>query len=967
MKTLTTYCTLILCTSFIFLNFLTYGSSVFTVDAGTYNAICRGDTLQLNAVASGGTAPYTYQWFPKDSVINSNNDTSLIYPRQLGSYYNKYWVEAYDAVGDTTTDTVYIDVDIYSLNLMVTNISCGSSCDGAANISTICGTSPFTFVWSTGETTQTINGLCTGSYSISVTDFNGDILKQNFNIGTDDLSLNTTITKPTCTGICDGMIDLIILSGTSPFTFLWMSGDTTEDITGLCASSYYVTVTDNNGCGGSIWGDIYNTENMNITLSANEVSCEGDCGGEVDLVVSGGTSPYLYSWSNGEITKNISSICKGTYVVSVSDNKGCNVLESTTVNDTVNWVVYDSTFWTPPSGGFIDAIAVDLNDKIWITPSQNFLIEFDSTGYTSYSTSNSGLSSNSIHKILIDRYGNKWFSTNNGVSMYTGTIWTTYYSGYYVYGLAESKTGNIAVSVTGQTIKVFDGVNWSDIGGVTESGKLIYDNSGNLWGISNSGLRKYDGSSWVSFNTSNSNIPSDFPNSLAVDYSDNIWIGFGDTLAKFDGLTFTIYDASNSDIPSNSVYNILVDDADNIWMSPGGDIIRFDPAAGAVSIYDQNNSVLTGSYNYTMDKDRWGRIWIGQWGHIVMISPGCDRILDGVWPGDANSNGIANVWDLLSIGIAFNDTGSVRQNASEYWTAQLADDWVTVFSDSVNHKHADCNGDGIVNFLDINSILLNYGQTHSKTTSYAPKGSPEIFLSFLTDTFKTGDSVSADVVIGNDTNSVTDIYGLAFSINYDPASIDSSSIFFDFSNSFLGDFNDTTTITVQKINHTDGSLDVGIVRTDKTGISGFGTIGTLKFIISDSISGVGNSGITELNFTINNLSATTYDEQEIPITPINDTLIIEDITSIRNNFKANYETKIYPNPNSGMFTVEIDLKVKTDLLIQLINITGQIIYTESVNASSYKKDIDLSGYAKGVYALKVVSDGGMVCRKVVYR
>jgi len=80
-----------------------------------------------------------------------------------------------------------------------------------------------------------------------------------------------------------------------------------------------------------------------------------------------------------------------------------------------------------------------------------------------------------------------------------------------------------------------------------------------------------------------------------------------------------------------------------------------------------------------------------------------------------------------------------------------------------------------------------------------------------------------------------------------------------------------------------------------------------------------------------------------------------------------YEFQIYPNPNSGIFVLEIELQAKTNLLIQLTNITGQITYSESVNASSYKKDIDLSGYAKGVYALKVVSDVGVVTRKVVYR
>jgi len=75
---------------------------------------------------------------------------------------------------------------------------------------------------------------------------------------------------------------------------------------------------------------------------------------------------------------------------------------------------------------------------------------------------------------------------------------------------------------------------------------------------------------------------------------------------------------------------------------------------------------------------------------------------------------------------------------------------------------------------------------------------------------------------------------------------------------------------------------------------------------------------------------------------------------------------IFPNPNSGMFVVEIEVQAKTEFQIQLINITGQVIYSERVNVSSYKKDIDLSGHAKGVYALKVVSDGGVVTRKIVY-
>jgi len=91
------------------------------------------------------------------------------------------------------------------------------------------------------------------------------------------------------------------------------------------------------------------------------------------------------------------------------------------------------------------------------------------------------------------------------------------------------------------------------------------------------------------------------------------------------------------------------------------------------------------------------------------------------------------------------------------------------------------------------------------------------------------------------------------------------------------------------------------------------------------------------------------------------------------NTSANFDlTKekmvdIYPNPNSGKFVLKIELQRKTEFQIQLTSNTGQIIYSESVVASFYKKEIDFSGYAKGVYALKVVSDGGVVTKKVIYR
>ena len=79
------------------------------------------------------------------------------------------------------------------------------------------------------------------------------------------------------------------------------------------------------------------------------------------------------------------------------------------------------------------------------------------------------------------------------------------------------------------------------------------------------------------------------------------------------------------------------------------------------------------------------------------------------------------------------------------------------------------------------------------------------------------------------------------------------------------------------------------------------------------------------------------------------------------------DISIYPNPNSGVFALEIEYQAITELQLQLTNITGQVVYSDHVFTSFYKKEIDLRNYAKGIYTLKIVSDYGVVCGKMIYR
>ena len=103
---------------------------------------------------------------------------------------------------------------------------------------------------------------------------------------------------------------------------------------------------------------------------------------------------------------------------------------------------------------------------------------------------------------------------------------------------------------------------------------------------------------------------------------------------------------------------------------------------------------------------------------IVLGSDGC------VWPGDMNNDGVVNHYDVLALGFAFGETGAERLNASINWEAQACESWEGMQANGVNFKHADANGNGLVDENDADAIDANYGQTHSETTNNFDETSP---------------------------------------------------------------------------------------------------------------------------------------------------------------------------------------------------------------------------------------------------
>jgi|GEM_PF-2900484 len=139
-------------------------------------------------------------------------------------------------------EIVYTTIE---LSTVVTNESCSGNTDGMIDLTVTNGTAPITYAWSDGAiTTEDRSGLATGNYTVTVTAANGTISTTATVNGPKSMSLSTSVTDLSTIGAIDGAIDLTVMDGTAPFTYVWSNGATTEDISSLGADTYTVTVTD---------------------------------------------------------------------------------------------------------------------------------------------------------------------------------------------------------------------------------------------------------------------------------------------------------------------------------------------------------------------------------------------------------------------------------------------------------------------------------------------------------------------------------------------------------------------------------------------------------------------------------------------------------------------------------------------------------------------------------------------------
>lgn len=334
-----------------------------------------------------------------------------------------------------------------------------------------------------------------------------------------------------------------------------------------------------------------------------------------------------------------------------------------------------------------------------------------------------------------------------------------------------------------------------------------------------------------------------------------------------------------------------------------------------------------------------------------------------VWPGDANADKTANNYDVLNIGIAYNEIGSVRSGASLSWIAQPATDWGNAFSNGADYKHADCDGDGIVDTNDVQAILLNYGSTHNKTDNniVVTAADPLLYLEFPSDSVAVSTSISIPIYFGASSLAVDSLYGLAFSISYDTTLIKSASVTANFNNSWLGTIN-TDMFSVSKNLPDNERIDIAVSRTDQQNkLNGFGQIGELNIVTSDNISG--KLLITKaLQLNISNVKAITASGIAFAVNTAGDSVVVVDdslagFSDVLIDFKA---IIVYPNPAKNNISIQVNgASIKS---VTMYNILGQNEVNITGNINS-KLQINLADYPAGMYMLQIETDKGKVTKK----
>ncbi|MCP4799961.1 MAG: hypothetical protein GY893_08440, partial [bacterium] len=332
-----------------------------TVLSAFGNETCGDGTGFIDLTVAGST-DLSYAWLPGGETTEDLSGLAA------GTYDVAVTNNNSGCVHNESITIVNDEVIDLTLTAVVTDESC-SDASGAIDL-TVSGSTDLAFGWSSGASDEDISGLNAGDYTVTViNNTSGCVAEETFTVSntTSGMLVSVQPTAENC-GNADGSIDVTVTGGVGPFSYSWLpAGETTEDLSGLTAGDYTVTVTDDNdGCQFTETVTILSEGDFNLDLlSVTNESCAGN-DGEIDMDISGaGTLGATILWTpNAETTEDITGLSAGTYGITVTNTAGCTMTLDVVV-DFDNDITVLSAFGNETCGdgtGFIDLTVAGSTD-----------------------------------------------------------------------------------------------------------------------------------------------------------------------------------------------------------------------------------------------------------------------------------------------------------------------------------------------------------------------------------------------------------------------------------------------------------------------------------------------------------------------------------------------------------------------------------------------------------------------------
>lgn len=932
------------------------------VNASTQNPDCgeSNGSISLSLNASPGT--YQLEWSTGDTTLNVENLTAGVYDVTITSNEN------------TCSDSFVFElvpIGVPEVDTLLSNLTCAGD---DVEIGILGLNDNFSYTWNTGEQTNVITVNEPAEYQLTATD-GSCVLNYNLIVGTEldapnENNFFVTLNNLSC---LERTAEIgVRYIGLRSLTYLWSTGDTVPNITVNQIGLYTLEVFSENGCSTTFEFPVdEEVANLPITKDSTFQGCTK--GSTLLELLTSNPAAYDYLWSTGSDSVSTEVQVSGIYFVTVTDRiTACTQvfefdldrvdpsqapistnLECITTNNCYEGALLDINV-----DGFVSPISYSLNTGESKTGTDEIQFElFDRQPRELY---------------LEDAVGCRDTVSNLIQNCLADTLFVEMRVRQYVVCEEQPETEEIQSVLYNEVLGNLSVPPYTFTWGNGFVDTSYYRSRQLLDSLPNLFISVVDQQS-NRLDRQLSETPASYgcgDDSAPVIEAEDIIVTPGQSfvypihISNQEGLQGALYtiDWDPCLLTVDSVVFYTNENDRMVSVRPitnGTDESFFNYVGGSPSnekrlieeIYFRADSNLQGVSPFIFSINEIATNGDGS-NQLVRAKHGSITISDGrdlVNPGDANLNGAANHQDVLNIALAFENAGPDRRNRQVDQQEYSLPWFASTPKSEVDFRNMDCNGDGVVNAADLEAIEQNFSYTLQPGRVIGAEGEIPLYLD--ADTLLVGLTQTFPVILGEDLLPAESVYGLAFSLQYDPNVIASESIELDLQGSWLFEQGETP-LTLLRVDEENQLIHIAISRTDATNKNGFGVLANLRFQTIDLASG---------NTTFQVMDATMISADETSLLTLNRTTnsIISLSTSTNNAQFLSRQIQLYPNPvGAQLYLATQDIDIQS---YSILDANGRHLR----QAVFEKNLIDVENLGTGLYLLRLVTKQGVVTKRFV--